>query len=66
MSDCILCGQTSSGSEYDICGECCESNAANERELLKTEKRSGPQLIAYGFVALLSFAAGVACGWLLL
>ena len=93
MSDCILCGHDSGGSEYDICGECCESNAASERELVKacvgcylncdcaaiyigeqcpcccvieTEKRSGPQLIDYGFVALFSFAAGVVCGWLLL
>lgn len=98
MSDCILCGEASGGSEYAICGECCEANAASERELLKTcadcwyncdctavyvgercpccagfeptylisEKRKGAALIALLVLALLSFAAGVACGWLLL
>ncbi len=65
MSDCILCGGASGGSEYAVCAECCEANASSEREILKTEKRSGPRLIAYGIVALLSFAAGVACGWLI-
>lgn len=83
MSDCILCGEASGGSEYAICGDCCEANAASDREIVgccridylkercmcchkvETEKRSGPQLIAYGFVALFSFSAGVACGLLL-
>lgn len=112
MSDCILCGGDSGGSEYAICGECCEANAASERRVGKqcadcymycdcdavyygesceccggrmeegekryfqrageagewriSEKRSGAFAFAYGIVALLSFAAGVACGWLLL
>lgn len=63
MSDCILCGGASGGSEYAICAECCEANASSEREILKTEKRSGAFAFAFGIVALLSFAAGLACGW---
>lgn len=64
--DCILCGHASGGRDYAICGECCELNAASEREILEAEKRNGPRLIAYGFVALLSFVAGVACGWMVM
>lgn len=136
MSDCIMCGGESGGSEYAICAECCEKHthnaselevlhelaqkipelvsevirkmpaserrlgkqcadcyancdcsaeyfgdkcpccAANENRHLQrpsepaewriTEKRSGAFAFAVSIVALLSFAAGVACGWLLL
>ena len=76
MSDCILCGEASGGSEYAVCGECCEANADDDTRYLQrpgepsewriSEKRSGAFAFAVGIVALLGFSAGVACGWLLL